>query len=151
MVTWEIQDSVLVLTTAGFGGHETLFALSQAVSDPAFRSGLALLCDLRLEIGDPMRSRAKFIASLIPVGISRRCALVIGLHQYGIARMEAAHLEFEGMEPEVFRDFDEALAWLAGAAIPAAGAARKPEAGSKQPESFTSEAGRNALRPTATN
>jgi len=117
VVTWEIVDSVLVLTTAGFGGQETLFALSQAVSDPAFRAGLALLCDLRLEIDDPgseeMRSRAKFIASLLPLGIPRRCALVIGLHQYGIARMEAAHLEYEGMEPEIFRDIDEARQWLA--------------------------------------
>jgi hypothetical protein len=131
VVTWEIQDSVLVLTTAGFGGHETLFALSQAVSDPAFRPGLALLCDLRLEIDDlsweEMRSRAKFVASLIPVGISPRCALVIGVHQYGIARMEAAHLEFEGMQPEVFRDIDDAREWLAAAAIPAVVAARKPQ------------------------
>jgi hypothetical protein len=107
---------------------------------------------LRLEIDDPsweeMRSRAKFIASLIPVGISRRCALVIGLHQYGIARMEAAHLEYEGMQTEVFRDLDEAREWLTGATIPAAASAKKPKARSKQPEPFTSGAGRDALRPT---
>lgn len=154
MVTWEIQDSVLVLTTAGFGGQETLFALSQAVSDPAFRPGLLLLCDLRLQIDDPsweeMRSRAKFVASLIPVGISPRCALVIGLHQYGIARMEAAHLEFEGMEPEVFRDIDEAREWLAVAATPAAAAARKTRARGGKPGSFRSAGDRNAIRPTGT-
>lgn len=154
MVTWEIQNSVLVLTTAGFGGHETLFALSQAVSDPAFRPGLALLCDLRLEIDDPsweeMRSRAKFVASLIPVGISPRCALVIGVHQYGITRMEAAHLEFEGMQPEVFRDMDDAREWLAAAAIPAVVAARKPQASGEKADSFGWPAGRNAIPPTGT-
>src|SRR5215831_9354939 len=99
VVTWEIWDPVLVVTTAGFGGEEVLTALSQAVSDPAFRPGLALLCDMRLSIDDPsweeIRARAKFVASLMPVGVSRRCALVIGLHQYGIARLEAAYLEFE--------------------------------------------------------
>jgi len=141
VVTWEIQDSLLVLTTAGFGGRETQFALSQAVSDPAFRPGLSLLRDLRLEIDDPswdeMPSRAKFVASLLPLGISRRCALVIGLHQYGIARVEAAHLEFEGMEPEVFRDFDEARAWLV-CASPSALAIRKPKARSVEPQSFRS-------------
>ena len=81
MVTWEIESSLLVLTTAGFGGRETLFALSQVVADPAFRPGRALLCDLRLEIDDPsceeMASRAKFIAGLLPLGVSRRCALVM--------------------------------------------------------------------------
>ena len=152
MVTWEIQDSLLVLTTAGFGGQETQFALSQAVSDPAFRPGLSLLCDLRLEIDDPsweeMRARAKFVASLLPLGISRRCALVIGLHQYGIARMEAAHLEFEGMEPEVFRDFDEARAWLASTPA-SAPVTRKPEARSAAPQYFRS-ASRQATRPTGT-
>jgi len=116
VVTWEIQDSVLFLTTAGFGGQETLFALSQAVSDPAFRTGLTLLCDLRLQTDDlgweEMGARAKFIASLLPLGISRRCALVIGVHQFSIARIEAAHLEYEGMEPGVFRDMDEAREWL---------------------------------------
>ena len=152
MVTWEIQDSLLVLTTAGFGGRETVFALCQAASDPAFRPGLSLLCDLRLEIDDPsweeMRARAKFIASLLPLGISRRCALVIGLHQYGIARMEAAHLEFEGMEPEVFRDLDEARDWLAcdPTSVPVT---RKPEARSTEPESFTSGSNR-AIRATGT-
>ena len=147
MVTWEIQDSVLVLTTAGFGGLETLFALSEAVSHPAFRPDLALLCDLRLETDDPsseeMLWRAKFVAGL---GISRRCALVIGLHQYGIARMQAVHLEFEGMEPEVFRDMDEAREWLA--VVPPA--ASQPHARTEKPESVRAAAGRNAIRPTGT-
>lgn len=155
MVTWEIQDSLLVLTTAGFGGQETLFALSQAVSDPAFRPGLALLCDLRLEIDDSsweeMASRAKFIAGLLPLGVSRRCALVIGLHQYGIARIEAGHLELQGMEPEVFRDMDEAHRWLGAGFTSAVPVTGKPEAWSDEAESVTSVAGRRgSLRPGVT-
>jgi hypothetical protein len=59
-------------------------------------------------VGAVAASRATFTAGLLPPGVSRRCALVIGLHQYGIGRMEAGHLESQGMEPEVFRDMDEA-------------------------------------------
>jgi len=117
-VTWEIFNSILVLTSTGFGGQGTAAALTEAISDPRFRPGLSLLMDRRLATDDAssaeMRSRAKFLASLLPLGISHRCALVAGPrpHQYGIARMEAAHLEFQGMEMEVFCDVDEALLWL---------------------------------------
>jgi hypothetical protein len=142
VVTWEIEDSLLVLTTAGFGGQETIFALSQAVIDPAFRPGLALLCDLRLEIDDPsweeIASRAKFIAGLLPLGVSR-CALVIGLHQYGIGRMEAGHLELQGMEPEVFRDIDEARRWLAAGSTSTV--SRKSAARSEEADFFTAGTG----------
>jgi hypothetical protein len=118
-VKWEILHSVLVLTSSGYGGQGTVAALTEAISDPRFRPGLALLFDRRLATDDAnsaeMRSRAKFLASLLPLGISHRCALVAGPrpHQYGIARMEAAHLEFQGMELEVFSDVNEALMWLA--------------------------------------
>lgn len=117
-VTWEIRDSVLMLTSSGFGGQGTVAALTEAISDPGFRPGLALLFDMRLAADNPssaeMRSRAKFVASLRPLGISHRCAVVVGSkpHQYGMARMEAAHLEFQGMEMEVFGSVDEALLWL---------------------------------------
>jgi len=117
-VTWEILHSVLVLTSTGFGGQGTVTALTEAISDPRFRPGLALLFDRRLATDDAssaeMRSRAKFLASLLPLGISHRCAMVAGPrpHQYGMARMEAAHLEFQGLELEVFCDVNEALLWL---------------------------------------
>lgn len=118
-VTWEILHSVLVLTSSGYGGRGTVAALTEAISDPRFRPGLSLLFDMRLATDNPssaeMRSRAKFLASLRPLGISHRCAQVVGPrpHQYGLARMEAAHLEFQGMELEVFSDVNEALMWLA--------------------------------------
>jgi hypothetical protein len=117
-VTWEFRDSVLVLKNLGYGGQGTVAAVTEAISDPNFRPGLSLLFDMRMATDNPssaeMRSRAKFLASLLPLGISHRCALVVGPRprQYGIARMEAAHLEFQGLELEVFRDEEEALLWL---------------------------------------
>jgi len=117
-VTWEILNSVLVLKSTGFGGQGTAAALTEAIADPRFRPGLCLLIDRRLATDEAnsaeMRSRAKFLASLLPLGISHRCALVAGPrpHQYGMARMEAAHLEFQGLEMEVFCDVNEALLWL---------------------------------------
>lgn len=82
-----------------------------------FRPCLALLCDLSLEIDDPsweeIPSRAEFIAGLLPLDVSRRLALVIGLHQHGVGRMQAEHLELQGMEPEVFRDMGEVRCLLA--------------------------------------
>jgi len=117
-VTWQIRDSVLVVTSAGCGGEGTVSAVTQAIADPGFHPGLSLLFDMRLATDSPsaaeMRSRAKFLASLKPLGISHRCAVVVGPkpHQYGLARMEAAHLEFQGMEMEVFESVEEALLWL---------------------------------------
>jgi hypothetical protein len=117
-VTWEILHSVLVLRSTVYGGQETTAALFEAISHPSFRPGLALLLDRRLATDDvssaEMRSRARLLASLRPLGISQRCALVAGPrpHQYGLARMEAAHLEFQGMELEVFSEFNEAVLWL---------------------------------------
>jgi hypothetical protein len=54
--------------------------------------------------------------------------------------MEAAHLEYQGMEPEVFHDIEEARRWLAAdltSALP-----RKPEGRSEEAEAFTSGASR---------
>jgi hypothetical protein len=102
----------------GYGGPGTVAALTEAISDPGFRPGLALLFDMRQATDEAssaeMRSRAKFLASLLPLGISHRCALVAGprSHQYGMARMQAAHLEFHGTELEVFCDVNDALLWL---------------------------------------
>jgi hypothetical protein len=43
--------------------------------------------------------------------------MVVGqrVHQYGLARMAATHMEFEGMQVEIFQDFNAAVVWLLAA------------------------------------
>src|SRR5262252_3861775 len=108
-VTWELKDAILIVTLSGNAGEEPANAILEAMADPRFRPGTSLLLDVRLAKDSPasadMRRRAAWVASLLPRGLNWRCAMVIGpkVHQYGLARMAATHLEFEGMEMEIFQ------------------------------------------------
>jgi hypothetical protein len=121
-VTWEIRGYLLILTLSGDCGDEPLGAIAQALEDSRFRPGKALLFDARLSTGHPSSSdvqrRAAYIASLRSEGVARRCATVVGAkpYQYGLARMAATYLDFEGMEMEIFKEMEVALDWLERAA-----------------------------------
>ena len=124
-VTWEIRGSVLVITVIGFGGEEPAQAIAEALVDPKFKPGTALLFDMRQSTDSPtsdqMHERATRLAPLLAKGISHRLALVVGPHkyQYGLARMAAAHADLKGMHLEIFRELSDALQWLTATAASA--------------------------------
>jgi hypothetical protein len=93
-----------------------------AIEDPRFAPGKSLLFDTREWADHPasadFQQRASWLASLQAEGIARRCATVVGAkpHQYGLARMLATYLDFEGMEMEIFKEMEAAIEWLERAA-----------------------------------
>jgi hypothetical protein len=121
-VTWEIRNSILLVTLAGdYGFDEPMSAVAQAMADPGFRKGTPLLIDARLSTSrrssEDFRQRSLWMASLQAKGLASRCAVVINgqLHQLGMARMAATHLDLRGMELEIFTDLNEAVRWLSEA------------------------------------
>ena len=117
MPVWcEIQDSVLIVRLIGKCGAEVTVAISEAMEDPAMKAGTSLLLDVHACSDSPtsheLRRRAISLAGR--KGLSRRCAIVIGksTFEYGLARMAATHVQIQGMEMEIFTDFEAALHWL---------------------------------------
>jgi hypothetical protein len=121
-VSWEIRGSLLILTLSGKCGDALVDAILMGIEDPRFAPEKSLLFDTRLWADHPtstdFQQRASWLASLRADGIARRCAMVVGAkpHQYGLARMAATYLDFEGMEMEIFKELDEAIEWLDTAA-----------------------------------
>jgi hypothetical protein len=117
--TWEIRDGILFVTVVGeWGNRGPAVAIAEAVADPQFQAGTALLLDVQLSENNPtaeqIRSRAEWIGSLRSKGLSSRCAVVVGpkSYQLGLARMAGTYLDFHGMSLGVFRSLEEAVHWL---------------------------------------
>ena len=108
----------MVVTCTGDVGEGAGVAIVEAIASPQFKLGTSILFDARLSIDNPtsedLRSSARWLSKLQPMGISSRCAIVVGPkpHQYGLARMAATHLECQGMCLEIFLDIGEAERWL---------------------------------------
>lgn len=118
-VTWELRQRILVIRLVGnYEYEEPANAVGEAMRDPAFRPGTSLLIDARSSTSrrssEELRERAIWMSSLTKKGIGTRCALVINSqpHQFGIARMAAAHIEPRGMQLEMFTDIAKASEWL---------------------------------------
>ena len=120
-VTWEIRGSVLIVTLIDECGEEPANAIVAAMADPRFQPGTSVLLDVRLcsdsPTSDQIRPRARWLATLQSKGLSSRFAMVSGprAHEFGLARMCATHLELQGLELEIFTEFDDAMRWLANA------------------------------------
>lgn len=118
----ELQDRLLILTLIGsYDYGAPVRAVVQAMNDPAFEPGTTLLIDARQSTvsrsSEEFRQRAFWMESLLARGLAPHFAMVINsqLHQFGLARMAATHVELRGMESGIFRDFDEASTWLSWA------------------------------------
>jgi hypothetical protein len=121
-VECEIRDSVLIVRLIGNCGGEVTAAISQAMNDSAMKAGTSLLLDVHAcsdyPTSNELRKRAISLAGR--KGLSRRCAIVIGksTFEYGLGRMAATHVQIQGMEMEIFTDFEAALHWLQPASDP---------------------------------
>jgi hypothetical protein len=120
-VSWEIRDSILIVTLYGVAGEEPDCAVLAAIADGRFRPGTPLLLDFRQLTENPtaaeVRRRASRLARFQQQGLSGRCAMVVGpkVHHYGLARMAAIHMELEGMQVQIFQDTNAAKLWLLAA------------------------------------
>ena len=113
-VTWEFLDKILVVAIVGCGGDQSATAVVEAMSDPRFKPGTAVLFDIRQATDEPssaeLNRRAQRLASLCARGLSSRCALVIGTprHHFGRAGLASLHLDTQGMELQIFTNIRDA-------------------------------------------
>ena len=122
-VAWEFRHHLLVVILIGdYDFDAPKRAVLEAIADPAFQPGTMLVIDARLSAArrssDDFRERAVWMASLTERGFADRFALVINsqAHQFGMARMAAAHVEMRGMELGIFGALESASEWLLGRA-----------------------------------
>jgi hypothetical protein len=119
-VTWQFLDKILVVTIVGGGGDQSAEAIVEAMSDPRFTPGTAVLFDIRQATDEPssaeINRRAQRLSALCAKGLSSRCALVIGTasDHVGRAGMATVHLDKQGMELQIFTNIRDAQRWLAG-------------------------------------
>lgn len=117
-VAWKIRDRLLLVTVLDQSCAGLTQAVLEGMASPGFCPGMSLLFDVRLSDGNPtseeLRMRAAWLATLVTKGISARCAVVVNSqpYQYGLARMAATHLDFQGVHLEIFQGVEEASTWL---------------------------------------
>ena len=126
--TWQFRDSVLVVTLGGeYAFEDPIRAVTDAMNNPRFHPGISLLIDAHESkarpSADDIRVRANWITSLVPRGVSRRCAVVVSTlpHHYGLARMLGIHLDLQNIALEIFTGFEEAMRWLTAETAQGAG------------------------------
>lgn len=93
-------------------------ALHAFLEDPALPPDAEMLMDvsradsmLHKPVG-PMRELARYYAARSEAFGSRTALVVEGLARYGLMRMAAVWASIEGVDARVFRDENEAAAWL---------------------------------------
>ena len=120
-VSWEIQESVLIVTVIeDWRGGGPATAIAEAMADPAFKPGTALLLDVRQSGMNPsaeeVRSRAEWLSALSTKGLYKHLAVVVGTRAYqmGVARMAQIFLGCREMDLQIFVDIEAAMSWVCG-------------------------------------
>lgn len=118
-VSYSLQSGVLALVASGrYAPEDIPHQFLAGLAEPACPSPVGLLLDVRRsEVlagrhPDQIRTVAEFLKPYAD-RIGRRCA-VVATHdaQFGLGRMGAVYAERVGVDAQVFRAMDEALAWL---------------------------------------
>ena len=118
-VTYQWDGPLLKLELAGtYEPEDVIRQFEAALADPRAAEKVALLVDLsRSEsIGTRNPSQIRLVAQALEPYTERiegRCALVAPEDvQFGLSRMGSVYSESVGVEAEVFRSEEDALAWL---------------------------------------
>lgn len=118
-VSYRFDGPVLVVRGEGsYQPADLKESLLRGLADPACPPTVTLMYDLRGSTAlrdrtaEQVRDMAEFLAQHGPRFGSRLAMVVAGEVDYGLMRMGSAYAELGGVEPRVFRDYGEALAWL---------------------------------------
>ena len=118
-VTYSFDGRILVMQLAGrYATADLKAAILQALDDPLCPSDVVMLFDQRAAeslnertIGDG-QDKAFFLAANA-ARFGHRLAMVTASDVgYGLMRLGSVYAERGGVEPAVFRDFNEARVWL---------------------------------------
>jgi hypothetical protein len=124
-VRYQIRDGVLTLTLEGsYESRDVIRMFLEGIEDPACPRPVAVLLDVSGSTSLATRPAAeiKMVAEFLGPYAERiggRVAVVAPTDvAFGLSRMGAVHSEGVGIAARVFRDRDEALAWLKEASVP---------------------------------
>jgi hypothetical protein len=113
----DANRGVLVATVEEpWAARELTEIADQMRDDPAFGPSTPVIVDFRNITSIPSTAEIEAVAAYFGHqderrGVRRALVASADLH-YGMARIAAAHSESHGLEVQVFRDLDAALAWL---------------------------------------
>jgi len=118
-VTHRIEGDLLQIVAAGhYPPNALVEELVEAFADPLCPEHVKLLLDVRASEAlatrnpDQIRRAAEFLERFAE-RIGRRCAVVVARDvQFGLARMGSVFSDGVGVDSQVFRSVDEAVAWL---------------------------------------
>jgi hypothetical protein len=117
-IHWAFREDVLVLTYLGdFTTQDSIDAVEKAISDPAFRPGMAILFDARalaasVLSADDLARRVEWAVSLASRGFRPQFATVVAPSREHIVK-SGVRLVDGRVAMGVFETPEEALAWLA--------------------------------------
>ncbi len=110
------QGVVYALVEGTFTLEEMLSTIGKVVQDPKFRKGFAVLSDHRSIVSPATTNQVQSLvrhARQFEILAGTKWAIVTTNDlSFGMMRMFSALAETIPMRIEVFRDYDEALAWL---------------------------------------
>jgi hypothetical protein len=117
-VTYQLNEDVVEMTLNGTSTPEDVIkTFHQALEDSSTPDEFVLLLDVRKSTSLATRPTADIIKIAKYLGPFqdrvRRCAVLAteNIH-FGLSRMGAVYSETAGVMTSVFRDKDEAIAWL---------------------------------------
>jgi hypothetical protein len=96
-------------------GRQIRAAYDEAFKDPAFQRGCQILVDDHGTTFDPTMEEAQRLADFfctLTEAVSHLAVVVDKDVHYGIGRMVEVYCESCGINLRIFRDLDEAKAWL---------------------------------------
>jgi len=117
-IHYEFHDNLAVFTYSGDFDMRTLVETwDQAIADPAFKAVTKVLVDGRMsELNMPteqMELQAIYVARTKRLRTAKWAVVAeINSLAFGLSRMFQMFAEDDGLDIQVFKDYDEALAWL---------------------------------------
>lgn len=123
-----LEQYALMIAEGACDLDQTIVAMAGLAHDPEFGPGFGILTDARRVEYTPDAEETHQLATVASQRdffLDHPMAIVVGQElNYGIARMFSALASLQGATAEVFRDMEEARAWLTAAV--AAGRAKHP-------------------------
>jgi hypothetical protein len=127
-ISWEIKGGLVWVESTGDSGvAERISTIEAVLADPAYRSGMGLIYDVRRRTNVPeaveIQQTVAYLASRgKEIGRSRWALVVNTEAAFGMGRMAGAMLESTSatwasgslLTGRVFRDLAEAEAWVRG-------------------------------------
>ena len=119
-VTYRVADGVIEMTLEGESTPDAVIeCFDRALQDAATPAKFALFLDVRRSTSLATRPTTEIIRVAEHLGPNKdrvtRCAVLAteNIH-FGLSRLGAVYSETAGVMTSVFRDREEALAWLRG-------------------------------------